>query len=149
MNSVSLRTATPADSEFAYRVKKVAFGQYIEQAGGWDEEQQRQLHAQRFGSQDFQVISQAGIDAGIMVIDREVDCIKVNQLFILPEHQGRKVGRQCMLLVMDEARRRGLPVRLRVMKVNPRARVFYERLGFKRTGEIDTHDLMEWQDPAL
>ncbi len=44
----------------------------------------------------------------------------------------------------EEARGLGRPVRLRVLKVNPRARAFYERLGFRRTGETDTHDLMEW-----
>jgi RimJ/RimL family protein N-acetyltransferase len=37
-----------------------------------------------------------------------------------------------------------LPVRLRVLKVNPRALAFYRRLGFTCTGETETHDLMEW-----
>jgi ribosomal protein S18 acetylase RimI-like enzyme len=72
------------------------------------------------------------------------DCVTVNQLFLLPEHQGKDIGRRCMLLVMEEARELGLPVRLRVMKVNPRALAFYQRLGFMRTGETNTHDLMEW-----
>jgi RimJ/RimL family protein N-acetyltransferase len=49
-----------------------------------------------------------------------------------------------MSLVMEEARGLGRPVRLRVLKVNPRARAFHERLGFRRIGETDTHDLMEW-----
>lgn len=44
---------------------------------------------------------------------------------------------------MDEARRLGLPVRLQVLKINPRALSFYERSGFVRTGETDTHILME------
>lgn len=72
------------------------------------------------------------------------DCVKVNQLFLLPEYQGKDIGRRCMLLIMEEARELGLPVRLRVMKVNPRALAFYQRLGFMRTGETNTHDLMEW-----
>jgi ribosomal protein S18 acetylase RimI-like enzyme len=49
-----------------------------------------------------------------------------------------------MALVMEEARARGVPVRLRVLKVNARARAFYERLGFVQTGETETHTLMEW-----
>ena len=36
----------------------------------------------------------------------------------------------------------GLPVRLRVFRVNPASRL-YERLGFVATGETDTHVLME------
>jgi hypothetical protein len=30
------------------------------------------------------------------------------------------------------------------MKVNPRALAFYERLGFVRMDQTDTHDLVEW-----
>lgn len=68
----------------------------------------------------------------------------MNQLFLLQEHQGKDIGRRCMLLIMEEARQLGLPVRLRVMKVNPRALAFYQRLGFRCTSETDTHGLMEW-----
>ncbi len=67
----------------------------------------------------------------------------MNQLFLLPEYQSKGIGRECMLRVIEEARRLGLPVRLRVLKVNPRALAFYERLGFARTGETETHHLME------
>ena len=49
-----------------------------------------------------------------------------------------------MLLVMEQAREIGLPIRLRVLKNNPRARAFYERLGFGCVGETDTHDLFAW-----
>jgi GNAT superfamily N-acetyltransferase len=76
------------------------------------------------------------------------DCVKVNQLFILPEHQGKGIGRKCMLLIMEEARQLHLPIRLRVLKVNPRALAFYQRLGFVRTGETDAHVLMEWAPNA-
>jgi RimJ/RimL family protein N-acetyltransferase len=37
----------------------------------------------------------------------------------------------------------GVPVRLRVLKVNPRALAFFERLGFARAGETETHVLLE------
>jgi TIR domain/Acetyltransferase (GNAT) family len=76
------------------------------------------------------------------------DCVKVNQLFLLPEHQGKGIGRKCMLLIMEEVRQLRLPIRLRVLKVNPRALAFYQRLGFVRTGETGTHVLMEWAPNA-
>jgi len=37
----------------------------------------------------------------------------------------------------------GLPVRLRVMRANPRALAFYQRLGFMRISETATHYLAE------
>ncbi len=143
MNSLMLRKASPDDSEFAYCAKRAAFREYVEKVWGWDEAEQRQLHEERFGAQDFRVINVAGADVGIMAVVVAPDCVRVNQLFLLPEHQGKGVGRECMLLIMEEACRLGLPVRLRVLKVNPRALAFFHRLGFMRTGETDTHDLME------
>ena len=143
-DALTLRKATPADKEFAYRVKKAAFGEYVQKVWGWNEEEQRQLHEQRFSVQDFRVINVAGTDVGIIAVVEAPDCVKVNQLFILPDHQGKGIGRRCMSLVMEEARGLGLPVCLRVLKVNPRASSFYRRVGFKRTGETDSHILLKW-----
>jgi len=143
VSGLTLRPAGPDDSEFAYGARKAAFRAYVEKVEGWKEAEQRQLHERRFESQDFRVINVAGGDVGIAAVVVAPDCVRVNQLLLLPEHQGREIGRRCMALLMDEARRLGLPVRLRVMKVNPRALAFYQRLGFRRTGETDTHDLME------
>lgn len=139
-----LRKATLEDSEFAYCTKRIAYKEYAEQVWGWDEDEQRQYHQQRFQAQDFRIVNLTGVDVGVMAVEFTPEYVKVNQLFILPEHQGKGIGGGCMSLIMEEARELGLPVRLRVMKVNPRARVFYERLGFTCTGETDTHNLMEW-----
>jgi GNAT superfamily N-acetyltransferase len=144
MNSLKLRKAGPNDSEFAYCTRRAAFREYIEKVEAWDEDEQRRLHERRFGAQDFRVISLAGIDVGIMGVVAAPDCVKVNQLFLLPEHQGKGIGRRCMLLIMEEARQLGLPVRLRVIKINPRALAFFQRVGFVCTDETDTHHLMEW-----
>lgn len=141
--NLTLRKANPSDSEFAYRTKRAAFKVYVEKAGGWDEDKQRQLHNRRFGAHDFWVINSDGTDVGIMAMAVATDCVHVHQLFILPEHQGKGIGGACMSLILEEARQLELPVRLRVMKVNPRALAFYRRLGFTRSGETDTHDLME------
>jgi ribosomal protein S18 acetylase RimI-like enzyme len=144
MTSFSLRKATPSDGEFAYQVKKAAFKEYVEKVWGWEEGEQRRLHERRFGAQDFRVINLAGKNVGIMAVVVASDCVRLNQLYVLPEYQGRGVGRECMLLIMEEARQAGLPIRLRVLKVNPRALAFYQRLGLVCVGETDTHRLMTW-----
>jgi GNAT superfamily N-acetyltransferase len=139
----TMRKARPEDREFAYRVREASFRDYVEKVEGWGDAEQRRQHEGRFAAQDFRIVSVAGTDVGVVAMVVTPDCVKLNQLLALPEHQGRAIGRHCMLALMDEARTLGLPVRLRVMKVNPRARVFYERLGFRRDGETETHDLME------
>ena len=142
-DSIKLRKASQDDKEFAYQVKKAAFREYVERARGWEEDEQRKLHDRRFRAQDFRIIDLYGTDVGIMSVAIEPDCVFVNQLYILPEHQGQGVGRRCMLMVIEGASKLSLPVRLRVLKVNPRAVSFYERLGFALTGDTDTHFLMQ------
>jgi GNAT superfamily N-acetyltransferase len=143
MDRLTLRKAGPNDSKFAYRARRAAFKEYVDNAGGWDEGEERRLHQRRFGAQDFRIISFAGADIGVLALVTAPDCVKVNQLFILPEHQSRGIGGECMMRVLEEARGLGVPVRLRVLKVNPRALAFYQRLGFTRIGETEAHDLLE------
>jgi ribosomal protein S18 acetylase RimI-like enzyme len=143
MDNLKLRKATTSDSEFAYQTKKAAFRQYIEQVWGWDEAEQRQLHERRFSSQGFSVIQLSGVDVGIIAIDREPDCLKLNQIFILPEYQGRGIGTACTMQVFEDATASQLPVRLQVLKVNSRAITFFQRMGFKSIAESYNHVQME------
>ena len=138
-----LRTATFNDFEFAYQTKKAAMKTYIDEAYGWDEDEQRRLHTQRFNTTEFRVIQKSGKGVGILSSSRQPDCIKVNQIYILPEYQNRGIGKEIITLIIKDAVKLGLLVQLQVLKVNPRAQVFYHRLGFIKTGESETHILLE------
>ncbi len=140
---VRLRKAKIDDNEFAYQTKKAAMKEYIEQAFGWDEKEQRRLHTRRFNTREFKVVTLPGIDVGIISVDREQDYIKVNQIYISPKYQSKGIGERVMKLISTEAAGLNIPVRLQVLKVNTRAKIFYHRLGFKSTGESGTHFLME------
>jgi GNAT superfamily N-acetyltransferase len=89
------------------------------------------------------VIQASGIDVGILAIVRKPECVKLNQLLILPEYQSRGIGTACMMRIIEDAAASELPVRLRVLKVNSRGAAFYQRLGFRSIGASDTHLLME------
>ena len=58
---------------------------------------------------------------------------------VMPEWQGRGLGSRLVELVAATAHARGRTLVLRVLKVNPRAQRFYERLGFGVTGELQHH----------
>jgi len=143
MKNLKLRKAAADDSEFAYRTKKAAFREYLEKASGWNEEEQRKLHQRRFAEHDFRIIQLSGVDVGILAMSRQPDCINLHQMFILPEYQGRGIGEAYMKILIKGAAVPQVPIRLQVLKVNPRAFAFYQRMGFKRTGENDDHFLME------
>ncbi len=144
---VTVRSALPTDSEFVYTVRRTAFKEYAEQGAGWDGSEQRTHHERRFATQDFRIVRVGGVggaDVGFVALVVERDRIKLNQLMILPEHQSKGIGWECMALILDESHGAGLPIRLRVMKTNPRARTFWESLGFTAIGETETHVLMEY-----
>jgi GNAT superfamily N-acetyltransferase len=144
MEDLTFRKATEADSDFAYMVKKVTFREYADQVWGWDEAQQRGLHERRFVAQDFRIIQVGGRDVGVLATVSEADCVRVNQLFILPQYQRKGIGAACMKHVLGEAEAREKSVKLQVLKVNPRAIEFYQELGFIGVGESDTHTQLVW-----
>lgn len=73
------------------------------------------------------------------VVDRltpavPADCLYVSSLAVAPQLRGHGAGRALVARVEAEARRRGTPrLALDVNRDNPRARAFYERLGFVET----------------
>jgi len=138
-----LRLAQPKDSEFVFQVKRAAFREYAEQVWGWDDIEQWALHKSRFASQAVRIIEVDSRQVGFLSVDVAPDALHLKQLFLLPECQSQGIGRACMALLFDDARALGLPILLRVLKVNPRARAFYERLGFTCVGETDTHHLFK------
>ena len=118
-----LRPAKAEDSEFAFGVRAAAFG--------WDEGEERRRHERRFREQEFEVIEWEGEPAGIVALAMSEDCLWLKQICIAPSHQGRGIGGACLRRLLERAEKRGVPVRLQSLKVNPRALAFYERHGFR------------------
>jgi ribosomal protein S18 acetylase RimI-like enzyme len=69
-----------------------------------------------------------------MKVEQTDTHIQLHQLFILPEYQRRGIGSGLLEDLLTEAGQSGLPVRLRVLRVNP-AKGLYERYGFRVTSE--------------
>ncbi|MDE2799413.1 MAG: N-acetyltransferase, partial [Gemmatimonadota bacterium] len=114
----------------------------------WDDTHQRGLHNKRFDSQDFRIIQFQGNDVGFFSTSCTSDSLKVHQLFIHPEYQGRGIGSACMTRILADADVSGKTVNLQVLKINIRGIAFYQRLGFSIIGEDSTHVQMK-KLPAL
>ena len=143
MEGLSFRKAHTSDSELVFTVKKAAFREYVEQVWGWDDNYQRELHNRRFAAQDVCIIQFRGTDVGFLSTSSTPDTLKVNQLFILPEYQGKGIGSACMMRIVDDARLEEKSVALQVLKVNTRGTAFYQRLGFTIVGEDSIYFQME------
>ena len=143
MEGLKVRKARATDSEFVFVVKEAAFREYVEQIWGWEDIYQRDLHNRRFASQDVRIIQLNGTDVGFLSASNTSDMLKVDQLYILPEYQGKGIGAACMKRIIDDAALEQKPVTLQVLKINTRATAFYQRLGFTIVDENTTHFQMK------
>jgi len=139
---VTLRTATTKDGDFLYRLHRSAMQRYvIETWGQWDEAWQSQYFYQHFNPGACQIIVFHAEDIGVICVERRPTDIFLSSIEVLPAYQGQGIGTQLITALRDEARQRGVPLSLRVLKVNP-ARRLYERVGFVISGKTATHYLM-------
>ena len=143
MEKLSIRKARASDSEFVFTVKKAAYREYVEQVWGWEDDYQRERHNREFDSHDFHIIQFREIDVGFFITSSTSDTLKVNQIYILPEYQGKGIGSACMTRIIDDANLEQKSVVLKVLKVNTRSIALYRRLGFTIVDESSEYSQME------
>ena len=128
-SGITLRPATPADTEFCYQLHKAAMGEYITAIWGWDEQVQRAFHDRAFNPRRWQVITAGQADIGMLDVEYRPGEIYLSRIEIDPGHQGRGIGSLIVNALTEEAARKGQDLVLEVLAVNHRARALYERLG--------------------
>lgn len=144
MAKVEFRKVGEGESELAFEIKERAFRPYLEASGRWDEAKEREGHARRFRDQEFRFVQCEDRKVGVVALSHTAEGVQLHQLMILPEFQERGFGGSAMDLLLNEAQSENSSVRLRVMKSNPRARVFYGRRGFVLESETETHTHLVW-----
>ena len=76
-----------------------------------------------------------GLAVGLLRVSERESALFIDQVEIVPDYQDRGIG----TALINDLLARGRPVELGVLKVNDDARRLYERLGFRVTGETETH----------
>ncbi|MEN4010436.1 MAG: GNAT family N-acetyltransferase [Bellilinea sp.] len=137
-NDLSLRPANEQDFDFLWQVHCAALKPYIQQTWGWDEEFQKRYLREHFNPQHSQIIRYMGAEVGMLSVEETSLGIVLSKIEVLPEYQGLGIGTTLIRELLERAVTRGLPVSLRVLKINPACQL-YLRLGFSVVGETDTH----------
>ena len=136
------RQATPEDKEFLYCLNRAAYEDLVrKQFGEWDEAWQRQYFERKWEPQKYEIVEQAGRRIGALSVLRTNEEVRILEIQLLPEFQGRGIGSELLQREFRYADARAVPVRLQVLREN-RAKTLDERLGFQICGETDTHFLM-------
>ena len=143
-DGLTIRRANAEDAKFAFGVLKETMREYaIATWGTWWEEESRRQTDEQVGAGRTQIIELDGLPIGVQAVDRPGTHIQLVQLYIAKAFQRRGFGRQLLEKLLAEARESNLPVRLRVLAVNP-ARRLYERRGFEVVERTPERIFMEW-----
>ena len=109
--------------------------------GPWDDRDQRARFDSVTRVADHAVVELDGQPIGFTSVTSHDADVYLVRLMILPAFQNRGFGGEIIRRILRSADERSLPVRLRVMRVNP-ARRLYERNGFAIVQETETHHIM-------
>lgn len=113
----------------------------VETVWGWDEADQRRRFREAFAPARTRGIVVDETDVGVLVVEERGTEVVLHLIEVLPGYQRRGLGSAVVRDLLDRASRRGLPVALQVLRVNPAQRL-YRRLGFRVVGATDSHLLM-------
>lgn len=130
---VTLRKARETDRPFLLELRKSTMAGHLEAAGIFPSNDD---HAIRVG-ENFDcahVIECSGLPIGLAKYRESADAVEILQFQVLPEYQGKGIGRRVAGSIIERARLRGKRVTLTVLKANPAKRL-YESLGFCVVGE--------------
>lgn len=92
----------------------------------------------------FDVIETDGIACGRLYVDRQPDDIRIIDIALLPEYQGKGIGGQLIKAILVEAAGSGRSVTLHVEQNNP-AMAWYKRLGFQHEKDVGVYCFMRWR----
>jgi ribosomal protein S18 acetylase RimI-like enzyme len=103
----------------------------------------------QFAKARFDIIEFGGERIGRIVVDRPGNELHIVDQAIVPHMRNKGLGTAMMRVLMDEAARAGIPVRLTVASTNDPSLRLYLRLGFVETGAVPMYVEMHWTAPAV
>ncbi len=133
MKKVTLRESTAEDLPFLYDVAVRAMEPILKLSNRPNPtfEEYKERYNVKDESEKIQVVQYEGKDVGRLRVVRSAESIYIGGFQILPELQNMGIGTEVMRDLMKESDDTKIPITLEVSNSNPKARQFYDRLGFK------------------
>ncbi len=123
----TLRPALAPDAAFLARLEAEVMADHAHAL--WGRFVQPDISAFDLGN--TRIVDIDGRAVGYLMLEDGGDHLRLRKLYLDPAHQGRGLGRHLLAQARAEAGRRGLPLRLSVLRPNTRALAFYLREGLE------------------
>ncbi len=115
--------------------------------GNWDETRHLRHCDECWAAGSIYAVEIEGNRVGMVQLFDLPDAVEVGEIQIAPEHQNKGIGTHLLRDTVARAHVEGKKVVLSTGLQNRRAFQLYLRLGFRHTGQTDTHNLLECPPP--
>ncbi|MBC7409556.1 MAG: GNAT family N-acetyltransferase [Arcicella sp.] len=122
----NLRKSIDADIDLTYKIKKKCLQKYLEMLWGWNEEAQADFHRKHYQKERFSIIEIQNKSIGYLEIEFYENYIFLANLMILQKFQNQGIGK----IIMESLIKNHPNIQLEVLKVNHKAKRFYEGFNF-------------------
>jgi GNAT superfamily N-acetyltransferase len=154
IKEVSLRPRTKKDEEFLRKAYESSRDEETKDVI-WNIPEQRaiffrqqydaqQIHFDNFyQGMDYDIIEYNGKPIGrlcLLWLEKNLECVDI---ILIGKYRRQKIGSAIMDAIVKEVDRRKITASLMYEKWKPYLEKFYERYGFKVTGDVPTHVMME------
>jgi ribosomal protein S18 acetylase RimI-like enzyme len=138
-----------SDVDYLFSLCESSMRGYIEAiAGTWNAGAVRAGLLAGLEAGGFRGIIVDNVRVGALAFETHATHIQIEQLFIKKEFQNVGTGTLVLQGIIDQARMRGKPVRLRVLSSNP-AKALFDRLGFVTISQTYERYFMEYPAAPL
>lgn len=140
----TLKQAVEADIEFLLELRDITMRKHLEELGL---PTTREVYMERIRHhfECAQIIYVADAKAGLFKskFDEDANEWHLLQIQIHPKFQNRKIGRNVISNLINQANTKGSSIKLSVVKTNP-AHHLYSKLGFSVVDENESQYLMKY-----
>lgn len=131
--------------KFIYDLKKEVYMKYVDSIyGEWNEENQKKLF-ERFMKENSKNIELIYIKDELVGFyngkDKDNNIFEIGNICVKPEYQNKGIGTTVLKEILFEHKEQN--IRLQVFKINEKAIKLYEKMGFKKEDETETHYIMK------
>ncbi len=130
-----LKPVVQGDLDWLLNLRKETMTEHLLNSGMSIEEAEFKKRT-LYNFEDTQIIIQNDNQIGMIKVKKEKEFYELIQIQISPKYQGKGIGKCVIEDLITEARQKGLPIYLSVLKTNT-AKSLYEALGFEVYDEDD------------
>ena len=140
---ITTRPPINSDKEFVRVIHHAGYRDVVvTQFGSWDPAKQDQYFEKKWSNAKLTILIADGDPCGYATVEDHANEVRLVELVVHPEFQGRGIGSAFLRQLTERAGKRCVPLRLQVLVKN-RAIDLYRRLGFREYERTETHVMME------